>query len=103
VRVIRLADVGHQAPRGEVALFFVQPLGRCWVVGEDEAGGDGDADGDDAFDDEEPSPSCDTHASVEVAEDAGGLLWSQYVAVTLKGLRRFTKRPPNIFANALPE
>ena len=52
VRVVCLVDVGHQTPAGEVALFFAQPFGRCWVIWEDETGGDGDADGDDAFDNE---------------------------------------------------
>jgi hypothetical protein len=64
VRVVCFVNVDHQAPAGEVALFFAQPFGRCWVVGQDEAGGDGDADGDYAFDDEEPAPAGDTHVAV---------------------------------------
>jgi hypothetical protein len=73
VRVVCFVDVDHQAPAGEVALFFAQPFGCCWVVGQDEAGGDGDADCDYAFDDEEPAPACNAHAAVKVFEDAGGL------------------------------
>lgn len=73
VRVVGLVDVHHQAPAGKVALFFAQPFGRGWVVGEDEAGGDGHTDRDHAFDDEEPPPACDAHAAVQVLENAGGL------------------------------
>lgn len=73
VRVVGLVDVDHKAPGGEVTLFLVQPLGCCWVVGKNEASGDGYSNGNHAFDDEQPSPACDAHASVEVAEDTSSL------------------------------
>lgn len=77
--VVRFVDVFHESPSGEVAFLFIEPLCGGWVVGEDEAGSDSHADSDNTLDDEEPSPSCEAHVAVQVAQNTGCKQASKHV------------------------
>ena len=51
-----LADVFLKPPHGQLALLFRQPFRCAREVRQDEEGDEGDDDGGDAFDDENPAP-----------------------------------------------
>lgn len=61
-----------QSPHRQCLLLFIEPRGRPREVGEDEVRADGEEDGDDALNQEEPAPGAPPAHAIHVARDAGG-------------------------------
>ena len=57
---------------GELPFFFAEPAGVKWGVGERESSANGDEEGCNSLDDEEPAPACEAGGTIKTGEDAKG-------------------------------
>ena len=70
--IVGFVGIISETPFGEVTFLFGQEIGGSWEVGKEKCRGEGDSDGDDTFDNEQPSPPSNSMSSIEISKDTCG-------------------------------